>query len=229
VDGVVIPRLLGDLRRVVEQVTRLLGDLSRLVSGLEQGSRHPALTAALHDLRSAVDELVPPFGELSRLVEALADGDLLERARAIVEAQKQDENQVDKKEGPEAQNLSDLRRLVKRLEELAAPKGRRREEKNQEGKQQSGEPALFSSPDDRKMGDVNDLIIKTDGQIDSVLVGWGSDKKSALKLARFKVTPQPGGRVRVMLSAKEEAIQRALEFLKPAVEQTEALPDRSER
>ena len=227
--GVPIPILLGDLRRVAEQGTRLLGDLRRLLSGLEQGSRHPALTAALHDLRRAANELVPPLGELSRLVEALEEGDLLERARAMVETQNKDENQVDKKEGPEAQNLSDLRRLVKRLEKLAAIDDRQGEEKNQPSKRQAGEPALFSSPNGRRMGDVNDLIIKTDGQIDSVLVGWGSDKRSALKLARFRVTPQPGGRVRVMLSAKEEAVQRALEFLKPAVEQTEALPDRSER
>jgi hypothetical protein len=191
-----IPTLLGDLRRVAEQLTRLLGDLGQLVKGLEQGSCPPAFTAVLHDLRRVVDQLARLPGDVTRLLDGLEEGDLLERAHAIVGPQDEDGNREDRKEGQlliEDQNLSDLRRLVKTIEEVTMPVEQQDEDNNQGHQWDVRGSASGPSPADKKIGDVNDLIIKTDGQIEGAVAGWGDEKTAALKLARFKVTPEPGG------------------------------------
>jgi hypothetical protein len=108
-----ISTLLGDLRRVAEQMTRLLGDLRWLMKELEQGSVLPALTAVLHDLGSAVEDLARLLGDARRLVDGLEEGDLLERARTIVGAQHGDENQQAKEE---ARIMGDLSGLIKKLQ-----------------------------------------------------------------------------------------------------------------
>jgi hypothetical protein len=191
VPRVPISALLGDLRRVTEQPSRLLGDLIRLIRELEQGSALPAITAALHDLRRAVEELVTLLGDARRLVEGLQEGDLLERARAIIEGRNQDGNQQDTKE---ARLLGELSQLVKRLEE--------------EVTMPDGQP-------EKGIGEVHDLIIKTDGLLEGVIVGVGKEKN--IGLGQFRLTPQTGRPARVMLSAKNEALRQILDFLKPAV------------
>jgi sporulation protein YlmC with PRC-barrel domain len=77
--------------------------------------------------------------------------------------------------------------------------------------------ATVYGPDESRIGDVNDLIIKSDGKIEGVVVGVGGflgvgEKNVALKLDRFKVVPEADGRARIMVSAKKEELQQAPEF-----------------
>jgi hypothetical protein len=77
--------------------------------------------------------------------------------------------------------------------------------------------ATVYGPDDARIGDVNDLIIKPDGKIEGVVVGVGGflglgEKNVALKLDRFKVVPEADGRARIIVSAKKEELQEAPEF-----------------
>jgi hypothetical protein len=79
--------------------------------------------------------------------------------------------------------------------------------------------ATVYGPDEQRIGDVNDLIIKPDGKIEGVVVGVGGflgvgEKNVALKLDRFKVTPEPDGRARITVSAKKEELDQAPEFKK---------------
>jgi hypothetical protein len=76
---------------------------------------------------------------------------------------------------------------------------------------------IVSSPDGDSLGEVNDLIIKADGHVAGIVVGVGGDKNIALKLERFKLTPEPDGRARITLSAQREDLQQAPGF-KAAVE-----------
>jgi hypothetical protein len=77
--------------------------------------------------------------------------------------------------------------------------------------------AIVSSPDGDSLGEVNDLIIKADGHVAGIVIGVGGDKKIALKLERFKLTPEPDGRARITLNAQREDLQQAPGF-KPTVE-----------
>jgi hypothetical protein len=79
--------------------------------------------------------------------------------------------------------------------------------------------ATVYGPDEQRIGDVNDLIIKPDGKIEGVVVGVGGflgvgEKNVALKLDRFKVTPEADGRARIIVSAKKEELEGAPEFNK---------------
>jgi hypothetical protein len=79
--------------------------------------------------------------------------------------------------------------------------------------------ATVYGPDDQRIGDVNDLIIKPDGKIEGVVVGVGGflgmgEKNVALKLDRFKVMPEADGRARIIVSAKKEELDEAPEFNK---------------
>jgi hypothetical protein len=99
--------------------------------------------------------------------------------------------------------LDDLQRLAQELDE--------RRKKKEAQQDQTGTPgpdtaltANSGSPDEKKTGEVSDLIIKTDGQVAGLVIGVGVDKDSAIKLERFEVTPEADGRVRIMVSAKKE-------------------------
>jgi hypothetical protein len=78
--------------------------------------------------------------------------------------------------------------------------------------------AIVSSPDEERIGKVNDLIIKADGNVAGLVISVGDDKNIALKLERFELTPQPDGSVHITLSAKREELQQAPDF-KPTLEQ----------
>lgn len=80
--------------------------------------------------------------------------------------------------------------------------------------------AIVSSPDGNRIGDVNDLIIKTNGTVVGVVVGVDGDKNIAVELERFEVTPRPDGGARVMLHANKEQLQQAPAF-KSTVEQAQ--------
>ena len=126
--------------------------------------------------------------------------------------------------------VADLRRLVLEIEKSQKEKKKgdqqdkaKKEARPIEGQIRAREPdmvlaskvtnAVVYAPDETEIGDVNDLIIKADGKVEGVVVGVNGGKKSvALKLERFKVTPQPDGRARLVLSAKKEELQQAPGF-----------------
>jgi hypothetical protein len=143
--------------------------------------------------------------------------------------------------------LRDIARLVQELEEATKPghkQGEGQKEKKNvrllEGQIRAREPdmvlaselqrAIVSLPAEKRIGEVDDLIIKTDGNVAGVVVGIcdenGRGKSIALKLELFEVTLEPGGRTRVTLTAKKEDLQLAPDF-KPRAEQKRDTPNRA--
>ena len=119
--------------------------------------------------------------------------------------------------------LSDLQAL---LQGLNKPKDKE-EVRPLEGQIRTREPdtvlaskpknAIVASPDEKRIAEVNDLIINADGKVAGIVISVGDAKNIALKLERFELTPQPDGSVRIMLSAKKDEVQQAPEF-KPRLE-----------
>jgi hypothetical protein len=217
VTDVAIPALLCELRRVAEHYARLLGKFNRLVNDLEDVTMSGDLREGeqAEDKKDGLlfdDRTLRELSQLAKKLKGVTTDDQQEKERNednIQESMK--ENQL--REDPV---LRDLRGLLEKLEEVTMPD----EQQDQDGNQETSND-IVSSHDDKKSGDYNDLVIKTDGQIEAVVAGWGAEKNLALKLARFRLTPRPGGVTRVKLSAKNETILRALDYLKPAGEQTE--------
>jgi hypothetical protein len=130
--------------------------------------------------------------------------------------------------------LSDLQRLVQELDPPQATGGQQDEQKNKkeiglpEGQIGARDPdtvlasklmnAIVSSPDEKRIGEVNDLIITADGKVAGVVIGFGGDKNIALKCERFEVTAGPDGSARIVLSASTQELRQAPGF-KAAVEQ----------
>jgi hypothetical protein len=81
--------------------------------------------------------------------------------------------------------------------------------------------AIVASPDEKKIGEAADLIINADGNVAGLVIGIGGGKNIALKLERLKLTPEPDGRARFMLSATKEELEQARAF-QPTVEQQPA-------
>lgn len=133
--------------------------------------------------------------------------------------------------------LIDLQRLVQELDvaKAADEKKAKKEIKPLEGQILTRDPdtvlasklrnAVVSSPDEQRIGEVNDLLIKADGKVAGVIVGVGGDKNIALELERFTLTPEPDGRARIVLSAKLEELQEAPAFRTNNVAAEEVLED----
>jgi hypothetical protein len=64
--------------------------------------------------------------------------------------------------------------------------------------------ALREKPDEKKIGEVEDLIINNDGQVAGVVIGVNVDKNNTTALERVEVTPGPDGRVRITVLAKKD-------------------------
>ena len=119
--------------------------------------------------------------------------------------------------------IEDLRRLVLELEKSSksAQDDDKKEIRLLEGQIQTREPdtvlasklrnAAVYSPDETRIGDVADLLIKPDGKVEGVVVGV-EDKNVALKLERFQLKPEPDGQARIILGAKKEELQEAPGF-----------------
>jgi sporulation protein YlmC with PRC-barrel domain len=72
-------------------------------------------------------------------------------------------------------------------------------------------------PDDSSIGEVEEILIKSDGKIESLVVGVGGflgigEKNVALPMERFKVIPQADGQARINVSASEDELRNAPEF-----------------
>jgi hypothetical protein len=113
--------------------------------------------------------------------------------------------------------LDDLHLLVQELDEQQKKQGNKKEpEKDQAAAQEPDTvPASnTASPDDsnsksseeKKIGEVSDLIIRTDSQAAGIVIGVGVDENCPIKLERFEVTPESDGRVRIMVSAKKKEL-----------------------
>src|SRR5919108_1096649 len=119
--------------------------------------------------------------------------------------------------------IEDLRRLVLELEKSSksAQDDDKKEIRLLEGQIQTREPdtvlasklrnAAVYSPDETRIGDVADLLIKPDGKVEGVVVGV-EDKNVALKLERFQLKPEPDGQARIILGAHKEELQEAPGF-----------------
>jgi hypothetical protein len=78
--------------------------------------------------------------------------------------------------------------------------------------------SILMSPDEKVLGEINDLIIQADGTVAGLVIGVGDDKNIALKFERFQVTAEPDGCASIVLSATQEELQQAPDF-NPALEQ----------
>jgi sporulation protein YlmC with PRC-barrel domain len=77
--------------------------------------------------------------------------------------------------------------------------------------------ASVYGPNDSTIGEIEDIIIKTDGKVEGVVVSVGGflglgEKNVALKLDRFKLTPQAEGRPKITVRATKEELQEAPAF-----------------
>jgi hypothetical protein len=112
--------------------------------------------------------------------------------------------------------IEDLRRLVLEIEKSQKEKDKK--EVLLDGQIRTRDPdtvlasklrnAAVYSPDEARIGDVHDLIIKPDGKVEGVVVGIGGGEKDiALRLERFGVTPEPNGSARIILKAEKEELE----------------------
>jgi sporulation protein YlmC with PRC-barrel domain len=72
-------------------------------------------------------------------------------------------------------------------------------------------------PDDSTIGEVEDILIKSDGKIEGLVVGVGGflgigEKNVALTMDQFKVMPDADGQARITVSATEDELRKAPEF-----------------
>jgi sporulation protein YlmC with PRC-barrel domain len=71
--------------------------------------------------------------------------------------------------------------------------------------------------DNSAIGEIEDIIIKSDGKIEGIVVSIGGflgigEKKVALKLDRVKVMPEADGKARITVIATKEELREAPEF-----------------
>jgi sporulation protein YlmC with PRC-barrel domain len=72
-------------------------------------------------------------------------------------------------------------------------------------------------PDGATIGEVEDILVKSDGKIEGLVVGVGGflglgEKNVALRMDQFKVMPEADGRARINVSATEDELRNAPEF-----------------
>jgi sporulation protein YlmC with PRC-barrel domain len=77
--------------------------------------------------------------------------------------------------------------------------------------------ASVYGPGDSTIGEIEDILIKSDGKIEGLVVSVGGflglgEKNVALKMDRFKVMPEADGRARITVSATEQELREAPEF-----------------
>jgi hypothetical protein len=71
--------------------------------------------------------------------------------------------------------------------------------------------------DNSAIGEIEDIIIKSDGKIEGIVLSVGGflgigEKNVALKLDRVKVTPEADGKARITVIATKEELREAPEF-----------------
>ena len=71
--------------------------------------------------------------------------------------------------------------------------------------------------DNTAIGEIKDIIVKSDGKIEGMVVSVGGflglgEKNVALKMDRFKVMPEADGSARITVLATKEELRKAPEF-----------------
>jgi hypothetical protein len=111
--------------------------------------------------------------------------------------------------------LADLQRVV---EQISYENGKQEAQPGQSDistDEPDTAPAPNNSPDEEEIGEVKDLIIKT---ADLVI---GVEKNNTINLEAVEVTPEPDGRVSIMIRAKKEQHRQASDFKQPAEQKLE--------
>ena len=77
--------------------------------------------------------------------------------------------------------------------------------------------ATVVSTDGETIGDVDDMVVSSEGQITGVVIGVGGflgigEKRVAVEFARIEVRQQEGGELRFVLDATQEQLEAAPEF-----------------
>lgn len=74
------------------------------------------------------------------------------------------------------------------------------------------------SPDDERVGEINDLIVSLDGKVDGVIIGVGGflgigEKEVAIQMQSLELIPQEGDDLRLVLSTTKDDLKAAPEFV----------------
>src|SRR5919109_564674 len=77
--------------------------------------------------------------------------------------------------------------------------------------------ASVYGPNDSTVGEIEDILLKSDGKIEGLVVSVGGflglgEKNVALRMDRFKVKPEADGRARITVFATKEELRKAPEF-----------------
>ncbi len=77
--------------------------------------------------------------------------------------------------------------------------------------------ATVYSPNEEQIGDINDIIVKSDGTVQGVVVGVGGflgmgEKNVAVEMKQLTLTPRDDGSVRLVLNASKEELENAPAF-----------------
>ena len=92
--------------------------------------------------------------------------------------------------------------------------------------------ALYD-PDKAKIGSISDLILSKDGKsVDGFVIGVGGflgigAKSVALKMDRLKMTPDPDGKMQLMMDIKKEELANAPTFKSKAEQEAEKQAERT--
>ena len=108
--------------------------------------------------------------------------------------------------------LSDLQRVVQQLndhnkQEAQIVDGETLTQEPDTAPVSENEAEGKNNAEEKKTGDVSDLIIKADSQVPGVVIGVDVDKNSTMKLERVEVIPESDGRVIIMVRAKREELR----------------------
>jgi hypothetical protein len=95
--------------------------------------------------------------------------------------------------------LADLQRVVQQMSDENGKEEGQLAESETSALDPDPASASNSSPDE-----IDDVIIKANGQAPGLVIGVGVDKNNPMKLERIEVMPEPEGRVRVMVRAKKQ-------------------------
>jgi hypothetical protein len=82
------------------------------------------------------------------------------------------------------------------------------------------------TPDDQSVGDINDIILSTEGQPTQVVVGVGGflglgEKDVLMDMSKLKVSTTDDGNVKVVVETTQEELQNLPAFTKNKTEQTQ--------
>ena len=103
--------------------------------------------------------------------------------------------------------LADLQRVVQQISEANGKEEGPAAESETSTHEPETAPASNNSPVEEESGEEKDLIVKVDGQTAGVVVGI--EKSNTINLESVEVTPEPDGRVSIMIRAKKEQHRQA--------------------